>query len=160
MMNKKTIISAIMSCLFLLACTTKESPITEPEPEDVQPEITYELVRNYFIKNSVENENITELKIETQSQMDSIFGMAALMGPEGMPTEVDFENQFVITVLDTLTSMETEMKPVSLRKEGDNLVLTYEISRGGTQSFSTHSHLTLVVDKVHDGNLKFIQKTN
>ena len=97
---------------------------------------------------------------ETQSQMDSIFGMAALMGPEGMPTEVDFENQFVITVLDTLTSMETEMKPVSLRKEGDNLVLTYEISRGGTQSFSTHSHLTLVVDKVHDGNLKFIQKTN
>lgn len=149
-----------MNCIFLFACATKESPIAEPVPEDVQSEITYELVRNYFIKNSVENENITELKIETHSQMDSIFGMAALMGPEGRPTEVDFEKQFVITVLDTLTSMKTEMKPVSLRKEGDDLVFTYEISRGSTQSFSTHSHLTLVVDKTYDGNLKFVQKIN
>lgn len=154
-MHKIIIFPAIISCLFL-ACSKNENPIPEPIADD--SDVQYELAKNYFIKNTIENDSITRLKIETQTEFDSIFGMARLMGPDGNPTPIDFEKQFVITVLDTLTSLETEMKFHNLEKEEDDLILTYEIFRGEPKSSSSQSHLTVVVNKSSDGNLKFIQK--
>lgn len=155
-MNKKFIFTGIFACLLLVACPNKENPISEPVAED--SDIQFEFAKNYFIKNTIENDSIISLKIESQTQFDSIFGMATFMGADGKPALIDFEKQFVITVLDTLTSLETEMKFHSLEKEGDDLIFTYEIFRGETTSSSSQSHLTVVVDKSADGNLKFIQK--
>lgn len=160
-MNKKWIVSGIIVCLTLVACPKNQEPVVGPIEGNIDSAtVDYELAKNYFIKNTIENDSITGLKIENQTEFDSIFGMAALMGADGRPTEVDFEKQFVIAVLDTLTSLQTGMKPVHLQKEGEDLIFTYEISRGEKLSSSMHHYLMLVVDKAYDGNLKVVQQPN
>jgi len=138
-MNKKsTAIFCICAlCALILTCscsTTNTVPFSE--------------AHNYFFRNDAK---IPESpKITTEEQFDSLFGMAATMGPNGTPTAIDFTKQFVIAVVLPETDIETELTPVSLAKANDQLTFTYKCKKGEKTSYTMQPLLMIVVDKKHE----------
>ena len=78
--------------------------------------------------------------------------MAAVMGNDGRPTEIDFNNQYVIAVSKPVTDRLTELEPVSLKGDGDGgLVFVYRTKAGQQLSYSMQPSLVVVVDKKYRG---------
>jgi len=67
--------------------------------------VPYETAKGYFVRNDVEIGSIPA-KILSQEELLSFFGQATVMGPGGMPTEIDFEKSFVIPVVFPETDQE------------------------------------------------------
>ncbi len=84
--------------------------------------------------------------------------MATRMGKDGMPTEIDFNKEFIIGEILPETDVETTIEPVSLRKTGSSeLTLTYSIKRGAKRSYTTKPMFILKVDNKYK-NLKLTDK--
>ena len=78
--------------------------------------------------------------------------MAAVMGNDGRPTEIDFNNQYVIAVSKPVTDRFTELEPVSLNGDGDGgLVFVYRTKAGQQLSYSMQPSLVVVVDNKYRG---------
>ncbi|MGE5363638.1 MAG: hypothetical protein ACM3SM_05865, partial [Bacteroidota bacterium] len=60
-------------------------------------DIAFSAAKNYFVNNTVKN--LDNPKIETSEKFNEIFGMAATMGCDDMPTKIDFAKQYVIAVI-------------------------------------------------------------
>lgn len=120
--------------------------------------VVYEIAKNYFVKNTYKNEQIETLKITTQEKFDEVFGMAATMGKNGMPTKIDFSKQFVAAIVGQEMNKEVNFQVNSFVKKGDEIVLTYAVMEGKELSFSIQPSLILVLDKAWDGTLKFEKK--
>jgi hypothetical protein len=115
-------------------------------------DVAFTLVENYFVKNTVTE--LSNPKIETKSKFDEVFGMAPFMGDNGKPTLVDFSKKYVITVILPETDLETKIEPVSLQKDKKgNLTLTYKISIGQKQSYTTRPNFAIMVDKSEKGKV-------
>lgn len=97
-------------------------------------------------------------QITNQDDFNKTFGMATRMGKDGMPTEIDFNKEFIIGEILPETDVETTIEPVSLRKTGSNeLTLTYSIKRGAKRSYTTKPMFILKVDNKYK-NLKLTDK--
>ena len=68
----------------------------------------------------------------------------------GEPTPVDFSSEIVLAVVNPVTDVATELKPVSLVKEGKCLVLTCKKITGDKQSWSIQPVLLVKVDRSYD----------
>ena len=75
--------------------------------------IPYEIADRYFLKNDVGNE--TPSVITDAAEFNEYFGMATVMG--GIPTPIDFSQNYVITVVLPQTDTVTRLEPVS-QKQG------------------------------------------
>ncbi len=154
MKKQKIAILAVIGALSLSACkqTTSENPQTQQAVEQTdQTEVDYTVAKHYFVKNDVEGQVPT--KITSTLEFDTYFGMASVMGDGGQPTTIDFDKQFVIVVDHQPTNKSIELKPVSLMKEGSDLVLTYKVIAGEEMSYTTHPTLILIVSKADDANV-------
>ena len=98
-------------------------------------DIPYQVADHYFVRNDAFPETFKAIKLKTQEAFDAIFAPAALNGV--MPMKIDFSKQYVIAVVATVTDQRTEMKPVSLKRSGKNLVLRYSYTLGEKQSYSS-----------------------
>ena len=131
--------------LFVLAACDRKPVMTE---------VPYTVLKNYFFRNDAQMPS--NPKIDTQEQFDSLFGMAPLMGPEGRPTPVDFERQFVISVVSPVTNRQTELYAEHLYAYKDllgksNLYFWYSANRGtDTLSYTIQPILLIAVDRQHD----------
>lgn len=77
--------------------------------------------------------------------------MAAVMGKNGTPTEIDFSKSFVICLTVAPTDTQTSLSVVYLTKSDENqLVLSYKITRGEKMSYTYRPLLLLVVDKKYE----------
>ncbi|MGS2763157.1 hypothetical protein [Sinomicrobium sp. M5D2P9] len=115
-------------------------------------DIPFEVAENYFVKNDVEE--LPDPKIETAGQFEAVFGAAATMGKNGMPTAIDFTRQFVIAVALPETDKDTSIKPVSLQRTASGeVVFTYSVRTGENMSFSVRPSLVIIVNKTHDGKV-------
>lgn len=138
------------------ALTTAETTTATQQPYAVP----YTIAQGYFVRNDVDS--LPSNRIITREQFDSLFGMAAVMGENGMPTSIDFDRQFVIAVdvpvTDRITSIIPEslefvpapLNPSSMQAKivaGSTIEFTYKVQIGAPQSFSTHPVLILVVDR-------------
>ena len=138
----------------LLAC--------DPMPK--HEEVPYTKLERYFFKNNAEIP--TNPKIDTREQFDSLFGMAAVMGPNGRPTEIDFTKQFVIAVVHPVTNQATELddKRLLYYKDllgGTNLDFCYSIDQDeDTLSFSMQPILLIAVDRQYDAEKVYIREVN
>ena len=103
------------------------------------------------MKNTVKE--IPLPKIETKEEFDRLFGMAAVMGKNGKPTVVDFSTQYVIAVSKPVTEFDTRLSPVSLKRDGEKVVFTYQTTVGEKRSFTTVPFLLLVVSKEQGGTV-------
>ena len=109
-------------------------------------EIPYTELNHYFVRNGIQciPENP---KIETEDEFFSLFGMASVMGKDGVPTPVDFEKEFVIAVINPVTDINTELSASSLKLEGDEIVFDYEECVGEKQSWSMQPSLLIKLSK-------------
>ena len=111
-------------------------------------DVPYMELDNYFFRNdAVIPENP---RIDTQESFESLFGMAAVMGKGGQPTPVDFSSEIVIAVVNPVTDVYTELKPVSLVRDGKELVFTYEEKTGDKQGWSMQPVLLVKVNRNDD----------
>jgi|1048.fasta_scaffold00791_1 hypothetical protein len=144
-------------CLaFLLsACTqpkTEGALVTPP----TQLQVPFTVAERYFIKNEVEQ---VPLELKTQAEFDAIFGAAAVMGADGRPTPIDFEQQMVLALAEPESTVATRLEPISLEKNpSGELVLTYRVQRGATQSFTSRASLALLIPKSAAGPVILQQK--
>ncbi len=102
--------------------------------------------RNYFVRNTVTD--IADPRIMTAVEFDAVFGMATTMGADGRPTEIDFEQEFVIAVILPETDTATEVIPDRLEKDGNGgITLWYRRTVGAEQSFTTRPFAAIIVDR-------------
>ena len=146
-MKPRNIFSLMSLGLFLLVLAACDS-------KPVMTEVPYTKLQNYFFRNDAQIP--TNPKIDTQEQFDSLFGMATLMGPNGQPTPVDFERQFVVSVVLPVTNQQTELYGEHLYAYKDllgksNLYFWYSANRGSdTLSYTMQPILLIAVDRQHD----------
>ena len=103
---------------------------------------------NYFFRNDARIPE--DARIDSEEMFESMFGTAAFMGKGGEPTQVDFSSEIVLAVVNPVTDVATELKPVSLVKEGKCLVLTCKKITGDKQSWSMQPVLLVKVDRSYD----------
>ena len=78
------------------------------------------------------------------------------MGPDGKPTEIDFDNSYVMAVAKPATDHTTVLNPVRVVADVDGTVtLSYRTIVGGKQSYTMQPALIVVVSRRHSGTVKF-----
>jgi len=149
-MFKLSIYTFFSSLLIFISCQNQKTTSHAASQESGEVNISYAIAQNYFVKNTFEG--LDNPKITTQENFEKVFGMATTMGPEGKPSPIDFTKQYVIAVILPESNKQTSIEPISLSKNNKNeIVLDYKIHQGPEQSFTTVSHLLLIVDTVHEG---------
>ena len=143
------IITAIMLCVLSTACRTQKSTA-------VASEVPYVVAKGYFVRNDVRR--IPNGKITDARLFKEIFGAAAVMGPDGLPTKIDFEKDYVIVVSENASHTKTEIFPSSLSQLSDGtLRLVCRIEKGEEQSFTSLPCLILVVSQQYDAPLSIVR---
>ena len=108
-------------------------------------DIPFTQLDHYFFKNGQEIPD--DPKIDSEEEFSALFGMAAVMGKDGMPTPVDFSKGFVIAVVKPVTDQFTELSPVSLQMSGGELVFTYSETTGERMTWSMQPLLLVKADR-------------
>ncbi len=115
--------------------------------------VPFTVVQRYFVKNTVKGAP-TNPRIDDQATFDKLFGAAAVMGQNGLPTSIDFAKQSVIAVISPKTNRATELLPVSLvKRTGGKLVFTYRKKTGATQTYTIRPFLAVLIDKSVSGEV-------
>ena len=136
------IIVAAVSALMLSACSEK---------------VPYTVADHYFLKNDVTGE--VPSKLSNRADFEKYFGMAAVMGVNGLPSPIDFDNQYVIAVTFPQTNTNTEISPVSLTRGKDHkVVFKYKVELGDDMSYSINPILVIIVNKEFDGDVVLKQE--
>lgn len=136
------IIVAAVSALMLSACSEK---------------VPYTMADHYFLKNDVTGE--VPSKLSNRADFEKYFGMAAVMGVNGLPSPIDFDNQYVIAVTLPQTNTNTEISPVSLTRGKDHkVVFKYKVELGDDMSYSINPILIIIVNKEFDGDVVLKQE--
>lgn len=119
--------------------------------------IPYKEARNYFFRNDVTIP--TNPVCTTQEEFGKLYGAAAFMGKDGMPTRIDFSKQFVIGIVLPETSDETTIIPGKLTRNGDTLTMEYSVKIGEkNRSFTIQPMMLLVVDNKYKAGKCVLRK--
>ncbi|MCT4327732.1 hypothetical protein [Chryseobacterium indologenes] len=159
--NKKTFILALAGVTALVSCNSPQKKMEDNKAQtetsaqkNKSTDIPFLIAERYFVNNTVKGP-LESPKIETQEQFDKVFGPAAAMGNNGLPTKIDFSKQFVIAVVKPDTDKATTIVPVSLQKQADGkLVFTYQVKEGEKQSHISSVSLPIIVDKSFTGEVE------
>jgi len=135
--------------------STPKAP-TEQRGDVKADSVAYTIAENYFVNNSVKD--TVPVKITSKEDFDKYFGMASTMGAGGTPTPIDFDKQYVIVVDHPTTTKKTEIIPLGLTRQGDQIVFDYKVNEGEEMGFSIHPLLMLIVDNQYNGNLTLQKK--
>jgi hypothetical protein len=148
------VVAALLSAAALLSVSCSR-------PAD----IPFTVADHYFFRNDATIP--ADPLIADRATFDSLFGAAAVMGRNGMPTPIDFDTQFVIAVVRPITDIVTELVPVSLvfdsapgttpssgtdpdsglGSSSGTLTLTYHESLGERTSYSMRPLLLIIVNR-------------
>lgn len=155
-MKKAMILAVAASAAMLSACHTSGKVdnftinVDAVSSATTAVDVPYKVANGYFVRNDVKK--LPNGKISKQKDFEASFGMAAVMGNDGRPTEIDFNNQYVIAVSKPATDRFTELEPVSLKGDGDGgLVFVYRTKVGERISYSMKPSLVVVVDNKYRG---------
>ena len=98
------------------------------------------------MRNDVDCSKQQRLIIDNKRDFESYFGQAATMG--GMPTQVNWNKQFVIALVMPETKRATSIQPVNV-KVADNgvMVFSYQVKKGDKMSHSMVPFTAVAVDK-------------
>ena len=122
---------------------------------EVVRRIPYTVGRNYYVLNSLRKGAFAEGVIDDREQFDAIFGKAAVLG--SLPTEIDFDRQYVIAVVDNMSDDAVHLNILSLvESEDGKLVMTYERERSGKRSYSVRPYLMIIVDRQYYGPVEIV----
>lgn len=157
-MKTKIVALAAVTGLLFAACqssstTTGENKnANEAQQASKTENIAFVVAKNYFVNNTLTK--LDSPKIETAEKFNAAFGMAATMGKDGKPTEIDFNKQYVIALVLPETDLATNIEPLSLQKaENGDIKFNYKVVAGEKQSYKIRPNLAIVVDKANNGNV-------
>lgn len=145
---KKLTFALLGALTVMIAC---HLPAKNAKQNGDAKSVPFAAIQNYFVKDAATL--MAQPKMETQESFDQVFGGAAVMGPNGSPTAVDFSKQFVISVALPATDMNTQMNVKSLTKAGDVLTLSYTVTIGEKMTYTMQPFIGLVVDKAYNGKV-------
>lgn len=129
-----------MLCLTIMSFSMSFGQKNQPIP--------FTVAYHYFVKNTYKNGDLVGNKICSKVVFDKIFGMATVMGKDGQPTNIDFQKQFVIVVINGVSDIPTELIPQKLELLGKNrLKFTYEIKTGNKGTAMLQAFTMIIVDK-------------
>jgi hypothetical protein len=143
-------------CLFL----AKSLLIHCGMPSKNQSETTavpYTIAKGYFVKNTFSADQLQCRIIKRQEELDNILGMAATMGPNGRPTEIDFAKQYAIACIHPATDRSTTLKPVSIFASDKEVRFQLQLISGDQQSYTMVPLLLLVIEGKPPQHLKWEQ---
>lgn len=141
-------ISAIV--IAFISMTACVSPSQKTAPSHIEAEmsadtITYEIARNYFVRNDVDS---VPTIIGSKEEFEKYFGMAAVMGPNGTPTEIDFSKNSVIAVVLPETDLETKIRPESMEAaDNGKIIFLCDVTTGTKLTYTTRPMLIAIVSK-------------
>lgn len=115
--------------------------------------IPYTIGNRYFVNNTVKAGTFTQ-EITTQEAFDKLFGMAAVMGEDGMPTPIDFSKQYVIGIINESTDDQVELTVASLVKKNGEIILSYDKKGGATPGDAMRYCMVVIIDKKYGGKVK------
>ena len=144
----RKVLFAFATLIAMVACNQKQAAATVTDNENDSSGITFEVAKNYFFKNG--QDIPANPKITTAVEFDKLFGMAAVMGKDGQPTEIDFTKKFVLAIVLPVTDIATEITPVKVEEKGDTLFYTYDVKTGEKQSFSIQPMSIIILDKQYE----------
>lgn len=147
-MKHLTIALAVGSLLLVLcsSCSFMDKMYAAQKIDEVATPINFTTLENYFVRNDVDCSKQQRLIINSKADFEKYFGMAAHMG--GMPTEVNWNKQFVVALVMPETKRATSIQPVNV-KVADNgvMVFSYQVKKGDKMSHSMVPFTAVAVDK-------------
>lgn len=149
-MKKLIFIMALCGAMLFCSCKSGNGSASESG-------VNFTVAKNYFFKNGAEiPENP---KISSAEEFQNLFGMAAVMGQDGMPTAIDFSKQFVLVVVLPVTDVYTEIQPLDVKVQGGELVYEYSVKTGEKMTYSMRPMALIVLDREYDGlKVKMVEK--
>lgn len=108
--------------------------------------LSYTIAKGYFVKNTYAADSLQCLLITQPNQLDELLGLAATMGANGRPTDIDFSRQYAIACIYPATDYNTSLQPFSLTSNIDTLHLQLKITKGTQQSFTMVPLSLLIVE--------------
>ena len=161
-MKHLTIVLALGALLLLLCsgCSFMDKMYAAQKIDDVATPIQFTTLENYFVRNDVDCSKQQRLIIDNKADFEKYFGMAAHMG--GMPTEVNWNKQFVVALVLPETKRATSINPVAVKATDNNiLVFSYQVKKGDRISHTMVPFTAVAIDKpasTRDMNIFFLEK--
>lgn len=162
-MFQKVLILSAFSTLLLHACTQHSSSNEANQEKDTteavstETTVPYTEAKNYFVKNTFPDGELTSAKFDTQTTFDAVLGSATTMGENGKPTPIDFSKQYVIALIGKSSNTATQLAVSGLSQTDSTLTLKYTETVGATQTYSSRPVLLLLVDKQYQGKLNVVK---
>ena len=139
---------AVGALLFVLSssCSFMNKLYAVQKIDEVATPIPFTTLENYFVRNDVDCSKQQRLIINNKADFEKYFGMAAYMG--GMPTEVNWNKQFVIALVMPETNRATSIYPVAVKTTDNNcLVFSYQVKKGDKLSHTMVPFTAVAVNK-------------
>lgn len=161
-MKHLTIVLALGALLLLSCngCSFMDKMYAAQKIDEVATPIPYTTLENYFVHNDVDCSKQQRLIIDNKADFEKYFGMAAHMG--GMPTEVNWNKQFVVALVLPETKRATSINPVAVKATDNNiLVFSYHVKKGDRISHTMVPFTAVAIDKpasTRDMNIFFLEK--
>lgn len=105
-------------------------------------------LNNYFVRNDVDCRRQQRLVIDSKREFDAYFGPAAIMG--GQPTDINWNEQFVIAILLPETNKATMVTPMEVKQSPGNVIFKYQVNRGRKTSYSLVPFAAVALNRSSD----------
>jgi len=161
-MKHLTIALTVGALLLLLCsnCSFMDKMYAAQKIDQVATPIHYTSLENYFVRNDVNCSKQQRLIIDNKADFERFFGTAAYMG--GLPTNVNWNKQFVIAVVMPETNRATSIYPVAVKTTDNNiLVFSYQVKKGDRISHKMVPFTAVAIDKpasTQKMNIFFLEK--
>jgi len=146
-MKHLTITLAVGALLLVLCsnCSFMDKMYAAQKIDNVASPVPYTTLENYYVRNDVDCSRQQRLILDNQRDFEAFFGQAATM--VGLPTQVNWNKQFVIALVQPETKRATSIIPVNV-KVADNgvMVFSYQVKKGDKMSH-TMVPFTAVADQ-------------
>jgi hypothetical protein len=128
--------------------------------ENLDVDVPFILAKDYSVKTTSKNIKLSNPKITTQLDFDSIFEKSPAMDKNLNPTSIDFSKQYVIAIVNKATKNNSLIIADYLKVQGDAITLYYKIVNGEKQADKRQPFIILVVDKKYQGNIRINEVKN
>lgn len=115
-------------------------------------DVSFRKGESYFVRNDVDR--LPDF-VTSEAERDSVLGMAATMS--SIATPIDFSTEVAVPVALPETNVETDIEITSLRAEGDTLVVSCAVRRGGAVSYTMRPLAIAIVKKADIKGLKGVK---
>ena len=138
--------------LGLCMCCTRSARLVE----EAQYSVPFRELTNYFIRKDAPKERFEKVFF-SQEAFRSNFGMAAFMGPNGRPSEIDFKREVVIAMVLPPMNQACKLRIEEVVKEEGRLIFHYAQTLGEPLSYTIRPCLLIAIAKSDfESNLSFL----